>query len=165
MLEVGHLPLPLGVEAADELDVSVPAHRHTQGLDDLTHDRQRPLVEMGVLVRVDVGGRPAKEPVEVVELAQDFSADGMLGAYVERPLVLAPHVPVQTDRQTGVVARHRRRLRTLATGHHEAGAGDDAVLVGLDHTTVDTCGRPEVVGVEDHVPHQRSSAISPYRSM
>ncbi len=52
-------------------------------------------------MRVDVRGQPAYECVEVVELTLELLANGRPIAQVELALVLAPDVPMQSDREIG----------------------------------------------------------------
>ena len=149
VLELGDLPFPLGIEAAHELHGPVAPKGHAQGLHQLTHDGEGALVEVGVLVGVDVGGRLVHQPVERVELAQELIADGALVTDVELPLVLAPHVPVEPDCEPGMVAAHGSRVARGPAGDHQAGAGDDAAGVAVQDAAVHALGGAEVVGVED----------------
>lgn len=58
------------------------------------------------------------------------------------------HVDVEAETQLRVGARKRSGAGGGRPPHHQTGAGDYAVLVGLDDSPVHAFGEPEVVGID-----------------
>src|SRR5262245_53466274 len=67
----------------------------------------------------------------------------------EFPFVLAPDIEVQTDRQSGIGARKFYCLFHGAASHHQARAGDDAMLMTFDDAAIDTAALAEVIGIHN----------------
>jgi hypothetical protein len=110
---------------------------------------------MHVVVRVEVRGGAAEQVGERVELAEHLALYGDGVGHVE-----VIEVPVQADRESGVLAGELDCASDPVALDHEARAGHDAVGVGLDDPAVDAVGGAEVVGVdvEDAVAQRAPSA-------
>src|ERR1041385_5609172 len=56
---------------------------------------------------------------------------------------------VQTDSQTGILARQQYRLGAGGFVHHQAGGGQDALTMGPDDCLVYRRGKTKVVSIDD----------------
>src|SRR5687767_5674215 len=99
---------------------------------------------MRMTVGIDMGGHPAQQAMEFVQLSVELLAYGPNVVNVELPFVLAPDVPVQPDGQPRMVAAHGYGLMHGAAGDHEAGTGEDAASVAFQDAAVHTGGCTEV---------------------
>jgi hypothetical protein len=102
-----------------------------------------------VTVGVDMGWHPPDKAVKLIELALELIAHGVRIGGIEFALVLADDVPMQPNRQSGVVKAHRHRLDDVTSGHHQARAGDDPIHMAFEDAAVYSRRGSEVVGVDD----------------
>src|SRR5215469_15225008 len=61
LVEVPHTPLPLGIEASNDVDPPVTTERHPQRFDHLLEQRQQSRSPVSMTMRVDVRGQPAHQ--------------------------------------------------------------------------------------------------------
>src|SRR5205085_5647646 len=136
VFEVRDHPFPLRIETADEPDGSGVAERYPQGLHQLAENRHYVRFAMSVTMRIDVGRRAAKEAFELVQLPPELGTDRCGIPQIEYALILAPHVPVKTDRESGIIAAHRDCFSRGPSGHHETGAGEYAADMAIDNASI-----------------------------
>ena len=67
---------------------------------------------------------------------------------------------MQPDREPRIGGGQLCRLCRAGAAHHQAGAGDDSPLVGLDDSAVDSGRGPKVVGVDNQVPVHGSGTVA-----
>ena len=146
---VGAAELRLPPEASHEEHLREPAHRHTQppaGLDEVPRHIEDPV---GVMVRIDVGGRGTGHPHEGVELARHLPLHAARVLHVDQPPppVVEGHVNAQPE--VGALLGEPHGGGRVRPVHQEARAGDDAAIVGLEDAEVDLVGHAQIIGVDD----------------
>ena len=87
--------------------------------------------------------------LKAASLYAQFVANGLLVVGIERALVFAPDVPVESDRERRMLAAQGDGLLDRVPCHHQARARHDAVRMGVDDASVDACGSAAIIGIED----------------
>src|SRR5437763_17180013 len=103
MVEVGDQPFPLAVEPTDEAHPAVTTKRDAERLDQLLEYGEQAVREVGMAVRIHVGGKAPREVSERLELTPELVVDGRQVGRVELALVLTPHIPVEADGEARVI--------------------------------------------------------------
>src|SRR2546425_6998027 len=122
------------------------AHRHSSTPGPGEQLRQDPRVVMHVVVGIQVGGGGANQLQEAYELALEFRGNA-LG-------VVRVQFEMESHAQSCARTPERDRLLACWSIHHEAGAREDAVAMGLDDGAVDAAREAEVISGNDEPPHR-----------
>src|SRR5579859_1320962 len=114
---------------------------------------------MHVLMRVNVGWIAAHQLPERVELKSSLFKNCQGVIFVCHPIELGPfaimpagpfsQIEMKTDTQYGMRASVFAGLPGRRPSNHEAGAGDDTLLVRPDNAAIDAWTAAEVIGVHN----------------
>jgi hypothetical protein len=105
---------------------------------------------VGVMVRVDVGGRDAGHPLEGLELARHLPLHDPRVLHVDQPPPAIVEGHVNAEAEARALPGEPDRVGRVRPVHQEARARDDAAVVRLEDAVVDLVGDAEIIGVDDH---------------
>src|SRR5262249_26882491 len=140
LVEVCDAPLPLRIKAPHEADPPVSPKRPPQGLHHLPEQMQETCSPVGVPVGVDMGGQPAHEGMETVELTPELVPNSYPIAEIELAFVLPPDIPVKAHRKVRQVTAEECRLRRGPSRDHQARARHHTAPVADGDALVDASG-------------------------
>ena len=143
---IGLTQLILAIEIAAVVDAAVVAEGDVETGGGLLNDRPHARILMNVLVRIEMRGRAIGEAEKCIELMLNFQTDGggiiEVNDFVKRFPFAVDYGPfgeieVEADAQVGERFCGDDSFFGGGVAHHQAGAGDDAVLMSMEDAAVD----------------------------
>ena len=133
------------------------SQRDRQFARDSLQDRKRRFIAMNVLMRVQVSRVTAHQAAKLFQLASDFFRHASLirrdDLVTQLPFIILidpfRKIHVQTNAQFGIASHAFGDLGCGRLANHQAGTGDDALLVAAEDSLIDTGTQTKVIRIDD----------------